>query len=189
MKCRDIMSTNLEVLAETDTIARAAELMAADGVGFLPICDANRKVIGVVTDRDLVTRGLAKALNPRTTSAAMIMTSPVMTCRADADLRSAEELMATEQKSRIVVTDEDGKLAGVVSVADLIEHAPKRQALKTIQAVLWREALGPRAGAAPGRSLLKDFPSGPVLPERDLPHPTGVFTGGHRDTGTKEFPT
>lgn len=189
MKCRDIMSTNLELLSETDTIARAAGVMAAAGVGFLPICDANRKVIGVVTDRDLVTRALARGVDARTTSAAMVMTSPAITCLADADLRRAEELMAAEQKSRIVVTDEDGSLAGVVSVADLIEHAPKRQALRTIQAVLWREALGPRAGAAPGRPLLKDLPPGPVLPERDLPHPTGVFTGGRHDTGAKEFPT
>src|SRR5881394_111224 len=53
MKCQDIMSRNLETLTERDTIGRAARLMATTGVGFLPVCDADLRVIGVVTDRDL----------------------------------------------------------------------------------------------------------------------------------------
>src|SRR5258707_11474033 len=101
MKCSDIMSRNLETLSESDTIARAAGLMADAGVGFLPVCGSNRKVIGVVTDRDLVTRGLARGIDPETTSAAMIMTTPAITCLADADLRRAEELMAGERTERL----------------------------------------------------------------------------------------
>src|SRR6516165_558819 len=108
MKCRDVMSKRLETLVETDTIARAAQVMRDSGVGFLPICGANRKVIGVVTDRDLVTRALARGLDPKTTSAAMIMTSPALTCLADADLREAEELMGQQRLARLVVMDGEG---------------------------------------------------------------------------------
>src|SRR6266540_3235519 len=80
--------------------------------------------------------------------------------------------------------------AGVVSIADVIEHAPKREALETLKAVLWREALGPRAGAARGAPLLKDAPPGPRVAERDLPHTKEtVFSGGHRGLGSKEFPS
>jgi CBS domain-containing protein len=74
MKCANIMSTNLEYLTEQDTVQGAANRMAEAGVGFLPICDAERRVIGVVTDRDLVTRGIAQKVVPATTSAAMLMT-------------------------------------------------------------------------------------------------------------------
>jgi CBS domain-containing protein len=190
MKCRDIMSRRLETLTESDTIARAAAVMNEAQVGFLPICGADRKVIGVVTDRDLVTRGLAKGLDARTTSAAVIMTAPALTCLADMDLRAAEELMAAERRARIVVTNQDGTLAGVISVADLVEHAAAAEALRTIKAVLWREALGPRGGAAAGQRLLKDYPLAPEAPEKELPRaaPT-VFSGGHRELSTKEFPS
>jgi CBS domain-containing protein len=188
MKCRDIMSRNLETLSETDTIAAAARRMADDGVGFLPVCDAKGKVLGVVTDRDLVTRAIAKGLDARTTSAAMVMTAPALTCRADADLRRAEELMAGERKARLVIT-EDGVAVGVLSVADLVEHGPGRDALKTLRAVLYREALGPRGGARPGTRMLRDLPLAPA-PADDEVHPTAtVFAGGHHDAGAKEFPT
>lgn len=190
MKCRDVMSKKVETLAETDTIARAAEVMREAGVGFLPICGANRRVIGVVTDRDLVTRGMSEGLDSKTTSAAMIMTSPVVTCLAEADLREAEELMVRERRARLVVTNGDGTLAGVLSLADLVEHAPGREALRTVRSVLWREALGPRGGAAPGQRLLKDYPLAPEAPEGDEEalRPT-VFSGGQHDNGAKEFPS
>jgi CBS domain-containing protein len=188
MKCRDIMSKRLETLSETDSIARAAIIMREAQVGFLPICGANRKVIGVVTDRDLVTRGLAKGLDPKTTSAAMIMTAPALTCLADIDLRAAEELMVRERLSRLVLTDADGTVAGVLSVVDILEHAPRREALTTVKSVLLREALGPRGGAARGQRLLKDYPLADEVPETDRATEP-VFTGGHHDIGTKEFPS
>jgi signal-transduction protein with cAMP-binding, CBS, and nucleotidyltransferase domain len=183
------MTTRVETLLETDTIARAAAIMSEAGVGFLPICDAKRKVIGVVTDRDLVIRGLAKGLDPKSTAAALIMTSPALTCIADGDLGEAQELMAHERRSRIVVTAEDGTVDGVLSVADIIEHAPSREALRTARSVLWREALGPRGGAAPGQRLLKDYPLSPEVPEAERrDSDLSIFRGGHHETGTKEFP-
>src|SRR6476620_5270649 len=69
MKCTDIMSKNLEWLTEKDTVLKAAAIMAEAGVGFLPICDARRRVIGVVTDRDLAIRALAKKVAADSTSA------------------------------------------------------------------------------------------------------------------------
>jgi CBS-domain-containing membrane protein len=126
MKCADIMSKNLEWLNEKDTVQQAAALMADAGVGFLPICDKWKKVIGVVTDRDLTTRALAKRVAPDKTTAALLMSSPAITCLETADVREAEQLMVEERKSRIVITDEEGQLAGVLSLVDLIEHAPGR---------------------------------------------------------------
>jgi CBS domain-containing protein len=189
MKCSDIMSRNLEWLSEKQTIADAARVMTEAGIGFLPICNAAGNIVGVVTDRDVVTRGVAKGLDAAKTRVAEVMSAPPITCRADADLRLAEELMAEERKSRIVVTSPEGMLTGVLSIANIIEHAPGREALATVQAVLWREALGPRGGAGRGQPLLKDEPRPRPMPDRDLPHTRdSVFAGGHRAVGTKEFP-
>jgi CBS domain-containing protein len=191
MRCNEIMSKNLEWLTETDSVLKAATVMAEAGIGFLPICDAHKRVVGVVTDRDLATRVIAKKVAPATTSAALVMSSPAITCLATADIRDAELLMAEERKSRLVMIDADGKLVGVLSLADLIEHAPGRKSLETLRAVLWREALGPRGGAAKGEPLLKDDPiaRNQPAPSDDLKVGPSVFTGGHRNTDTKEFPT
>ena len=183
MKCEDIMNRNLEWLTEKDSVLKAATVMAEAGVGFLPICDSGKRVIGVVTDRDLTTRVLAKKIAPATTSAALVMSSPAITCLETADVRDAEQLMTEECKGRLVITDADGKLAGVLSLADLIEKAPGRKSLETLRSVLWREALGPRGGAAKGAPLLKDDPiarNQPIPSDDATVRPT-VFTGGHRD--------
>jgi len=191
MKCQEIMNRNVEWLNEQDTIHKAAQLMAEAGVGFLPICDARKRAIGVVTDRDLTTRALAKGLAAKTTSAALVMTSPAITCLETADLRVAEELMASEQKARLVITNAEGELTGVLSLADLVEHTSGRQSLQTVRAVLWREALGPRGGATRDQPLLKDdvVANNLPAPSDDADVRPSIFVGGHRDTNTKEFPS
>src|SRR5438270_2509024 len=87
MKCKDIMSTNLEWLEQTDTIQTAAQRMAEAGVGFLPICDRRRRVVGVVTDRDLATRAIAHGIAAATTSAALVMSAPALSCPPGTDIR------------------------------------------------------------------------------------------------------
>jgi CBS domain-containing protein len=190
MKCADIMTRNTESLSEQDSVHKAALVMAEAGVGFLPICDARNRVIGVVTDRDLTTRALAMEVSSKTTSAALMMSSPAITCLETADVRDAEELMANERKARLVITNAEGKLTGVLSLADLVEHTPGRQSLQTVRAVLWREALGPRGGAARNQPLLKDDPTANNLaaPSGDLEVRPSILVGGHRAIDTKEFP-
>ncbi len=186
MRCREIATENIESLPENASVADAAKLMAVTGLGFLPICDADHKVLGVVTDRDLVVKSMARGLDPGATPISTVMSRPPLVCFIDGDLGMAERMMAEEQKSRLVLVDQNGTLAGVLTIADIAERAPKREALRTLQAVLWREALGPRGGAPSDQ--------GPFLtPE---PETTGdhartqetVFTGGHRNDGYTEFP-
>lgn len=183
MRCRDVVATEMtESLPENATAADAARVMTDSGVGFVPICDADRKVLGVLTDRDLVVKVIAAGADPATTPVTAIMSRPAIACFIDGDLSMAETLMIEEQKSRIVLTDQDGRLAAVLSIADIAERAPKREALRTLQLVLWREALGPRAGAPRDQAPF-------LTPD---PHPPRdgetVFTGGHRGSGYSEFP-
>jgi len=190
MKCADIMNRNLEWLSERDSVKKAAVVMAEAGIGFLPICDSRRRVIGVVTDRDLTVRALARRVDPETTSAALLMTTPALTCLDTSDVREAAELMASQRKARLAVVDVEGQLVGVLTLADLVERAPKRVSDEAVRAVLWREALGPRGGAAPEEPLLQRDPVALAqpAPSDDLTvHPT-VFKGAHRDPDTTEFP-
>ena len=192
MKCGDIMNTNLECLTEHDTVLAAAVVMAEANVGFLPICDARKRVIGVITDRDLTIRVLAKKLVPATTSATLVMSAPAITCLVSTDIADAEALMAKEGRGRLVIVDAEGRIAGVLSLADLMEHAPARKALETVRAILWREALGPRGGAAPGDPLLKDDPlaraNAPIGDPEQADRDSVVRGGNWRLKDTKEFP-
>jgi CBS domain-containing protein len=190
MKCSDIASKNLELLHEGDSVDRAAAIMTEARVGFLPICDIDDKVVGVVTDRDLVVRAMVRGLDAKKTAVRDIMSSPALTCFVDADLHLCEDLMCEEGKMRVVLIRADGTVAGVLSIADIIENAPMRDAVRTLRSVLWRDALGPRGGAAPGDPLLQDEPIAPRLPEQDQPHTREtVFARGRRETDTKEFPS
>ena len=191
MKCSDIMNKNVEWLTEQDSVRKAASVMAEAGIGFLPICDAEQRVIGVVTDRDLTTRVLAKKMDPDTTAATLVMSSPALTFLETAEVSEAEALMASERKARLVIIDAEEKLTGVLDLADVVESAPGRQSLQTVRAIMWREALGPRGGAPRGQPLLKDDPGlkeEAPAPSDETPVRDTVFVGGHRVTDPTEFP-
>jgi CBS domain-containing protein len=189
MKCSDIMNRNIELLFDGDSVERAATVMAEAQVGFLPVCGGDRNVLGVVTDRDLVTRVMAKGLDVKATAVRDVMSSPALTCFVDADLRLAEDLIRQEAKMRVVLVHQNGTVAGVLSIADIAENAPTREAMRTLRSVLWGDALGPRGGAGPDEPLLQDEPIPPPLPEADRPHRDDtIFARGRRETDTKEFP-
>jgi CBS domain-containing protein len=141
--CRDLMKANVQTTAEDDTLDRAAEKMALANVGFLPVCDEARRVVGTITDRDIVVRAVADGAIPTARRVAEVMTPGVISCRPSDDLDSAERLMVQNQISRLVITDERGTLCGVISLSDLAEREPTPRAARILRAVAAREA--PRA--------------------------------------------
>jgi CBS domain-containing protein len=96
----------------------AARLMRDRDIGFLPVCEADGSVVGVVTDRDLVL-GVLAADRPATTAVEEIMTPDPIVCYASDDLDWCERLMSENQINRMVVVGDDERLVGVVSLADL----------------------------------------------------------------------
>jgi len=141
--CSDVMKTAVLTVSENDTIHRAAELMAMANVGFLPVCDRDRKVIGAITDRDIVVRVVADNLPTTAYRVGDVMSRDVVACRPDDELTLAEQFMAQHQVSRLPITDEDGTLRGILSLSDLAEREPTRRAGRTLRAIASREA--PRA--------------------------------------------
>lgn len=104
-------------IAPERTMGEAAEIMERSGVGALAVVDGDH-LVGIVTDRDLVRRGLARGLAADVRVDAL-MSSPVVTIEADADLRAAYAIFRSNAVRRLVVTDR-GRFAGVVAIDDLL---------------------------------------------------------------------
>jgi CBS domain-containing protein len=117
MEIREIMTTNVECIAPDLTIQDAARKMRDLDVGFLPVCE-NDKLIGTVTDRDIVLRAIAEGRNP-TTTARSVMTKGVFFCYEDEDVEACAEHMKDNEVKRLLIVNRDKRLVGVVSIGDL----------------------------------------------------------------------
>jgi CBS domain-containing protein len=139
MRCEELMKRDVECVSPTSTAQAAAQRMREQRIGFLPVCDDSRKILGTVTDRDLAIRILADARAP-TTPVGDVLTREVIACRPEDDLRKAQELMGRNQKSRIMCVDGDGRLVGVISLSDIAQKENGAKASQTLRRVSEREA-------------------------------------------------
>jgi CBS domain-containing protein len=138
MRCEEIMKRNVECLSPRNTIEDAALRMRDQNVGFLPVCDPSKKVLGTLTDRDIVVRCIA-ARAPMSTLVETVMTREVVACRPQDDILRAEQLMAQHAKSRIMCIDEGGRLTGVISLSDIAQIEDGARALETLRQISERE--------------------------------------------------
>ena len=138
MRCQEIMKTDVACLLAGDTAEAAARTMRDLNVGFVPICDASRKAIGTITDRDLALRVIAEN-RAASTPLGALMSGEVVACGAEDDTRKAQQLMAKHRKSRIIVVDDGGRIAGVISLSDIAEKVGGSQAVETMKEVSARE--------------------------------------------------
>ena len=139
MLCEQVMRRYPKFLAENDTVQAAAKLMRDENIGFVPVCGTDGKVVGIVTDRDIVVKiasdgGLLG--KPLTT----LMSREVVSCKAKDDLTRAEQLMEQNQKSRIVCVDDQGKAIGVISLSDIAQHEDGDRASQLLRIITQREA-------------------------------------------------
>lgn len=122
MRARDIMTRDPACLRREDTARIAAQVMRDRDCGVVPIVDDSRRVIGIVTDRDLAIRTIAVGKGPDT-RLSEVMTSNVHCCTADDDLRDVERKMAELQVRRICIVDVGGRSMGIISQADIARAA------------------------------------------------------------------
>jgi len=134
MRCEEIMNAEVTRIRGSDSVREAAERMRDRDVGFLPVVDDRGLVVGTVTDRDIVVRVIADGRDP-SGPVSMCMTGEVIACFASDDLVKAQELMSLYQKSRVVVLDDRGLLAGVISLADLARARDERATGETMREV------------------------------------------------------
>ena len=118
MVVKDLMNPSVVTIEPTSSAALAARLISRHNVGALPVCSGDGRLRGVVTDRDIVLRCVAAEEDPAQTMVRDIMTRNCATVAPGADCREATRLMAVQQVRRLPVVEE-GKLVGMISLADL----------------------------------------------------------------------
>jgi CBS domain-containing protein len=124
MNCNQAMTRNPVFCEPLDSVSHAAHLMRQKGVGALPVVSdwRSKKLIGIVTDRDLALRVVAEALNADDTTVAEVMTPVIMACRAQDDVSGVMKIMEIDELRRIPIVDSHDCLVGIVSRADLEEE-------------------------------------------------------------------
>lgn len=116
MQIQEIMTKSVKTVAPSDSIKKAAEIMQSVDCGSVPVTDGD-KVVGMVTDRDIVVKQIAGGKSPDS-PVKECMTSDVVTAKPDTDAQDAADIMADNQVRRLPVV-ENGKLVGIVAIADL----------------------------------------------------------------------
>lgn len=139
MLCKNVMKTDVTHVTPEESARSAAALMRDEEIGFLPVVDSAKHVIGVVTDRDLVVRLLADGRDVET-AVSEAMSDEVVAVMPDDDVRVAAARMATTQRGRIVVLDDQGALAGVISLSDVVGVLGGIDAAAMVHDVVHREA-------------------------------------------------
>jgi CBS domain-containing protein len=121
---KDAMTPDVKTAPPSLSLTDAAKLMKQEDVGSVPVVDGER-LIGMLTDRDIVVRGIADGSDPHAVTAADIASRDVVTVRPEDDLDEALRLMAQHQVRRLAVVD-DGRLVGVVAQADVAHEAKEK---------------------------------------------------------------
>jgi len=135
MKVKEIMTTGVQVIHPDDSLQAAAQKMSSHDIGFLPVLEANQ-LVGVITDRDLVLRGIAQGMNSDAMLGRELMTSPVINCFEDQDVKEVAKLMEESQIRRLVVLSRaDGRAVGVVSLGNLALNSKPDTSAEVLQKV------------------------------------------------------
>ncbi|MGE5515708.1 MAG: CBS domain-containing protein [Bacteroidota bacterium] len=122
MQVREIMTTPAQVVDPGCSVKDLAEKMRSADLGAIPICDGD-KMLGMVTDRDIVTRAVTLDRPLSQCKASDVMSKDVATVREEDDIGKAEQLMSSKQVRRLPVVSGDNRLVGMVTVADLARKA------------------------------------------------------------------
>ncbi len=115
---RDVMTPNPECVTEKDSIRDVARIMKDQDTGVVPVVDG-KKIIGLITDRDIVVRGLAEGKNLENVRVDELMTRSVRSVRDDASVNEALEMMSKSEIRRVPVVNQNDELVGILSLGDI----------------------------------------------------------------------
>ncbi|HEX9492152.1 MAG TPA: CBS domain-containing protein [Thermoanaerobaculia bacterium] len=121
-QARDVMTPNPASVSDKDSIKRVAEIMKREDAGVVPVVDG-RKIIGIITDRDIVVRLVAEGKDPANARVNEAMSKKVRTVNEDTPVKEVLELMSSEQIRRVPVTNANNELVGIVSIGDIASES------------------------------------------------------------------
>jgi CBS domain-containing protein len=116
----DVMTRGVRTMTPSDTVSKAAQAMDELNVGVIPVCEGE-KLVGMVTDRDIVVRGVAQDCDLKTTKLADVMSTNVRCAKEDQDVDEVLGEMADTQIRRMPVVDGQQRLVGIVSLGDIAD--------------------------------------------------------------------
>lgn len=134
MKVREAMHKGVAWADPATPISKIAQLMREHDVGSIPIGEDDR-LVGMVTDRDIVIRGLANGRDPSSLTARDVMTKGILYCRDEEDLDDATRMMELKQVRRLPVIDRDKRMVGMLSLGDVSTVCDQEQSGEVLQAV------------------------------------------------------
>ncbi|MBX3289026.1 MAG: CBS domain-containing protein [Acidobacteria bacterium] len=138
-RCREIMTAVVRTASPGDPLNLVSAMMRDGDMGSVPIVDGE-KLIGIITDRDIVVRAVADGKTPDT-PVSEVMTTEIFSVRPDAFVFEAIRLMGDRQIRRVPVVDEDGRLAGIIAMADIaLETEDQREIAETLEDISSGEA-------------------------------------------------
>ncbi len=131
MKVKDCMCEDVCTIKPESTLKEVAKMMSEKHIGCMPVCDNNNCVCGIITDRDLVLRGIACNKDINNTKVSDIMTCNVCSCSETDDITNAETKMGQKQIRRLPVCDENNKIVGILTIGDLANKKVNKEELST----------------------------------------------------------
>lgn len=133
-RCREIMSTNIRSVGRDTPLSEVARILSEADVGILPVVEGDsRKLVGLVTDRDIVVRAVAQGLSVET-PVERIMTTELHTAKPDDFAFEAVRTMGERKVRRVPIVDEAGTLRGIVSIADIaLEMEDEKEIAETLE--------------------------------------------------------
>ena len=123
MKVKEVMTGGPQACAPGASLAEAASLMWEHDCGVLPVINDERRVVGMITDRDICFGATTKNRAPSEVTVGEVITGKVFACGPDDDIHKALKTMRRERVRRLPVVGEDGTLRGILSMNDVVLHA------------------------------------------------------------------
>ncbi len=134
MQVRDVMTKDVQVIHAATSVRDAARKMKELNVGILPVAE-KQKIVGVLTDRDIVVRSTAEGLNPEKEMIGSLMSGNVIWCFEDEDIDSAIDKMKKAKIRRIPVVSRENELVGIISIGDVAIEGDERRAGETLEQI------------------------------------------------------
>ncbi|HLJ73042.1 MAG TPA: CBS domain-containing protein [Thermoanaerobaculia bacterium] len=123
---RDVMTANPVYVSDKDSIRDVARIMAREDTGVVPVCDNSRKIIGMITDRDIVVRLVAEGKDPANAKVNEAMTKNVRAVKEDSTIDEALNVMKSAEVRRVPVVNSRNEIVGIVSMGDIAKETQQR---------------------------------------------------------------
>lgn len=133
MNIREVMTSEVKACEPSATVVEAAKLMAQEDVGPIPVVEDGR-LVGIVTDRDIVVKGVAKGGDLSSTTVGDIASRDLVTISPDAEMSEALDLMAENQVRRLPVVEGD-RLVGIVAQADVARQGRDKKTGEVVEEI------------------------------------------------------